>query len=164
LRRPFTLVSWDERCHGSRVDRDICDRRGKRHRRSASRPRAGWEPRYRTSRSRSTTSTRFTNERWLRDSGSSTVRRMSPGASGDSTCWQPEEHQQFPRPYDRQFYLHRCCRVNRSIRCLAGGQNMSLLQLYDPPARMADFDLIPGQRQKWHAFIVGWPTGRTRHA
>jgi hypothetical protein len=31
---------------------------------------------------------------------------------------------------------------------------MSLLQLYDPPARMTDFDLIRGQRLKWHQFLV----------
>lgn len=31
---------------------------------------------------------------------------------------------------------------------------MSLLPLYDPPARMTDFDHIPGQRQKWHEFLV----------
>src|SRR6516165_6261927 len=31
---------------------------------------------------------------------------------------------------------------------------MSLLPLYDPPARMTDFDSIGGQRQKWHEFLV----------
>jgi hypothetical protein len=31
---------------------------------------------------------------------------------------------------------------------------MSLLPLYDPPARMTDFDLIPGQRLAWHRFLV----------
>lgn len=31
---------------------------------------------------------------------------------------------------------------------------MGLLQFYDPPARMTDFDLIRGQRLKWHQFLV----------
>jgi hypothetical protein len=31
---------------------------------------------------------------------------------------------------------------------------MGLLSLYDPPARMVDFDAIPGQRRKWHDFLV----------
>jgi hypothetical protein len=31
---------------------------------------------------------------------------------------------------------------------------MSLLFLYDPPARMNDFDAIPGQRLAWHQFLV----------
>lgn len=31
---------------------------------------------------------------------------------------------------------------------------MALLQAYDPPARMADFDAIPGQRDAWHRFIL----------
>jgi len=31
---------------------------------------------------------------------------------------------------------------------------MGLLSSYDPPARMADFDTIRGQRQKWHEFLV----------
>lgn len=31
---------------------------------------------------------------------------------------------------------------------------MGLLQFYDPPARMTDFDLIGGQRLKWHQFLV----------
>jgi hypothetical protein len=31
---------------------------------------------------------------------------------------------------------------------------MSLLSLYDPPARMSDFDAIPGQRLAWHRFLV----------
>lgn len=31
---------------------------------------------------------------------------------------------------------------------------MSILSRYDPPARMGDFNGIPGQRQKWHEFLV----------
>jgi hypothetical protein len=31
---------------------------------------------------------------------------------------------------------------------------MALLQAYDPPARMADFDAIPGQRDAWHRFVL----------
>ena len=31
---------------------------------------------------------------------------------------------------------------------------MALLEAYDPPARMTDFDQIPGQRQKWHEFVL----------
>ena len=31
---------------------------------------------------------------------------------------------------------------------------MGLLQAYDPPARMSDFDAIPGQREAWHQFVL----------
>ncbi|MFM0336859.1 hypothetical protein [Paraburkholderia fungorum] len=31
---------------------------------------------------------------------------------------------------------------------------MALLQVYDPPAWMADFDAIPGQRDAWHRFVL----------
>jgi hypothetical protein len=31
---------------------------------------------------------------------------------------------------------------------------MSILSIYDPPARMNDFDAIAGQRLKWHQFLV----------
>jgi len=31
---------------------------------------------------------------------------------------------------------------------------LGLLPHYDPPARMSDFDAIPGQRRKWHEFLV----------
>lgn len=31
---------------------------------------------------------------------------------------------------------------------------MALLQAYDPPARMTDFDAIPGQREAWHRFVL----------
>ncbi len=31
---------------------------------------------------------------------------------------------------------------------------MALLQAYDPPARMDDFDAIPGQRDAWHRFVL----------
>jgi hypothetical protein len=30
---------------------------------------------------------------------------------------------------------------------------MALLQQYDPPAYLSDFDAIPGQREAWHAFV-----------
>ena len=33
---------------------------------------------------------------------------------------------------------------------------MSLLERFDPPARMTDFDDIPGQRQQWSEAISGW--------
>jgi hypothetical protein len=31
---------------------------------------------------------------------------------------------------------------------------MGLLNAYDPPARMSDFDSIPGQRDAWHRFVL----------
>ncbi|OSJ36873.1 hypothetical protein BSZ19_02105 [Bradyrhizobium japonicum] len=31
---------------------------------------------------------------------------------------------------------------------------MALLEAYDPPARMTDFDLIEGQREAWHKFVL----------
>jgi hypothetical protein len=31
---------------------------------------------------------------------------------------------------------------------------MGLLEAYDPPARLTDFDLIPGQRDAWHRFVL----------
>jgi hypothetical protein len=31
---------------------------------------------------------------------------------------------------------------------------MALLEAYEPPARMSDFDLIPGQREAWHRFVL----------
>lgn len=33
-------------------------------------------------------------------------------------------------------------------------ERMALLQAYDPPARMTDFDGIPGQRDAWHRFVL----------
>ena len=31
---------------------------------------------------------------------------------------------------------------------------MALLQAYDPPGRMTDFDGIRGQREAWHQFVL----------
>jgi len=44
------------------------------------------------------------------------------------------------------------CNAKRTDRAARGG-SMALLQSFDPPAFLDDFDGITGQRQAWHGFV-----------